>query len=85
MIICHLCGTIKRVESDCFILAYKKVEIKKKITIKIIVSLVILKSNPPKYKENSGKISNCSKGLKKIIFFIIFKNELRTPPVYSKE
>jgi hypothetical protein len=56
IIICHLCGTIKRVESDCFTQEYKKVEIKKKITTKIIVSLVILKSNPPKYKENSGRV-----------------------------
>jgi hypothetical protein len=64
---------MKRVESDCFTQEYKKVEIKKKITTKITVSLVILKSNPPKYKENRGKISNCSKGLKKVIFFIILK------------
>jgi len=35
------------------------------MTIKIIVSFVILKSIPPKYKGIKGKITNCSKGLKK--------------------
>ena len=43
----------------------------KKIINKITASFVILKSKPPKYKENRGKISNCSNGLKKNVFNII--------------
>jgi len=38
---------------------------KKKVRNKVVVSLVMLKSKPPKNKEIKGNTANCSKGLKR--------------------